>query len=82
MYSWIAAARAHSYWTNWQMTLEYLEERTHSTALEGVDVACIIKITINGFLFQKHSPDQISQLTIMILQNNRSLKSENTLKMS
>ena len=29
MLFWIAAARVHSYWTNWQMTLEYLEERPH-----------------------------------------------------
>ena len=29
MVSWIAAARVHSYWTNWQMTLQYLEERPH-----------------------------------------------------
>ena len=27
MVSWTAAARVHSYWTNWQMTLQYLEER-------------------------------------------------------
>ena len=26
VHSWIAAPRAHSYWTNWQLTLEYLEE--------------------------------------------------------
>ena len=26
---WIAAARVHSYWTNQQMALEYLEERPH-----------------------------------------------------
>ena len=29
MLSRIAAARVHSYWTNWKMTLDYLEERPH-----------------------------------------------------
>ena len=55
----------------------------NSTALEGFKVARVsVKITMNGYLFQEHSPDQISQLTMMILQNHLSLGSGVTWKMS
>ena len=55
---------------------------SNSTALEGLKVASISEGKRNGYLFREHSPEQISQLKMMILQNHLSLGSGNTWKMS
>ena len=51
---------------------------SNSTALKGLKVASISEGNKEYYLFQEHSPEEISQLTMMILQNHLSLGSGNT----